>query len=321
MAYNDLTPEEQQAVQQALYAPPPAMFQTAQPQTQDFDPRTRALAAAGMLGSSGRFIEQIAREQEKQKELARVADVARAAAAINPLDPDYTKKVQSLAMRDPQAFATGQVQQTLAIGEQQRREQTAQQKLMQDAMEEQRLAQANAALQTATPEQIAAFQASGSPLAYKLRDTAQATQRSQSEAADYAMQLPEHLRTGLEAAPAYKAKAELNKFRSQLPPALAKIQSLDAQREIVDLAKEWELATQQDAEAIKGKSKRELSDIPQRAPAIAADIHALLGKTDGKEASEATIRALRAADKHFQSPANATNKYNPLVSDLSNMPK
>ena len=53
MAYGDLTPEEQQAVQQALYAPPPAMFQTAQPQTEGFDPRTRALAAAGMLGNLG----------------------------------------------------------------------------------------------------------------------------------------------------------------------------------------------------------------------------------------------------------------------------
>jgi hypothetical protein len=48
-----------------------------------------------MLGSSGQFIEQIAREQDKRREEARVADVARAAAAINPLDPDYTKKVQA----------------------------------------------------------------------------------------------------------------------------------------------------------------------------------------------------------------------------------
>jgi hypothetical protein len=309
MAYTDLTPEEQQAVQRALYSPPPAIFQTAQPQPAGVDPRTRAMAASGMLGSSGRFIEQIAREQERQQELARIADISRAAAAINPLDADYTKKVQALAMRDPQAFATGQVQQSLAIGEQQRREQAAQQKLMQDAMEEQQLAQANAALQTATPEQLAAFQASGSPLAYKLRDTAQAAQRSQSEAADFAMQLPEHLRTGLEAAPSYKVKAEVNKFRSSLPPALAKIGSLDAQREIVDLAKQWEEASKQDAEAIKGVSKRELADIPQRAPAIAADINALLGKTDGKEASEATIRALRSADKFFTSPERATSDY------------
>lgn len=309
MAYTDLTPEEQQAVQQALYSPPPAMFQTAQPQPAGVDPRTRAMAASGMLGSSGRFIEQIAREQERQQELARIADISRAAAAINPLDADYTKKVQALAMRDPQAFATGQVQQSLAIGEQQRREQAAQQKLLQDAMEEQQLAQANAALQTATPEQLAAFQASGSPLAYKLRDTAQAAQRSQSEAADFAMQLPEHLRTGLEAAPSYKVKAEVNKFRSSLPPALAKIGSLDAQREIVDLAKQWEEASKQDAEAVKGVSKRELADIPLRAPAIAADIHALLGKTDGKEASEATIRALRAADKFFTPPPKATTEF------------
>lgn len=309
MAYNELTPEEQQAVQQALYAPAPAIFQNAQPQPEGIDPKTRAMAAAGMLGSSGQFIEQIAREQDKRREEARVADVARAAASISPLDPDYTKKVQALAMRDPQAFSTGQVQQTLAIGEQQRREQVAQQKLMQTAMEEQQLAQANAALQTATPEQLAAFQASGSPLAYKLRETAQSAQRNMTEASDYALQLPEYLRKDLETAPAYKVKSEVGKFRGKLPASLAKLSSLEAQQEVVSKAKEWEAARQRDEAAQQGKSAKEVSELPSEAMALAEDINALLGGREGKEASEATIRALTAADKYFQGPANPVNDY------------
>lgn len=309
MAYNELTPEEQQAVQQALYAPPPAIFQTAQPQPEGIDPKTRALAAAGMLGSSGRFIEQISREQDRQREEARVADIARAAAAINPLDSNYTQKVQALALRDPQAFATGQVQQTLAIGEQQRREQVAQQKLMQDAMEEQQLAQANAALQTATPEQLAAFQASGSPLAYKLRETAQSAQKNLTEASDYALQLPEYLRKDLETAPAYKVKSEVGKFRGKLPASLAKLSSLEAQQEVVSKAKEWEAARQRDTAAQEGKSAREVSELPSEAMALAEDINALLGGREGKEASEATIRALSAADKYFQGPPDEVQDF------------
>jgi len=309
MAYNELTPEEQQAVQQALYAPAPAIFQNAQPQPEGIDPKTRAMAAAGMLGSSGQFIEQIAREQDKRREEARVADVARAAAAISPLDPDYTKKVQALAMRDPQAFSTGQVQQTLAIGEQQRREQVAQQKLMQTAMEEQQLAQANAALQTATPEQLAAFQASGSPLAYKLRETAQSAQRNMTEASDYALQLPEYLRKDLETAPAYKVKSEVGKFRGKLPASLAKLSSLEAQQEVVNKAKEWEAARQRDTAAQQGKSAKEVSELPSEAMALAEDINALLGGREGKEASEATIRALSSADKYFQGPQQASTDY------------
>ena len=86
-------------------------------------------------------------------------------------------------------------------------------------------------------------------------------------------------------------------------------------------AKEWEAARKRDEAAQQGKSAQEVSELPSEATALAEDINALLGGREGKEASEATIRTLSAADKYFQGPPDATSKYNPLVMDISNLPK
>lgn len=119
MAYEDLTLEERQALQQSLLAPPPAMF--AQAQSFEVDPLTRAQAAAGLLGPQGRFFEQMARQQDEAKLESAAADMARELMSVTPLE--MGKKAQELAARDPKAFATQTVQQALQLGSLARQEQ------------------------------------------------------------------------------------------------------------------------------------------------------------------------------------------------------
>lgn len=119
MAYEDLTIEERQALQQSLLAPPPAMFAQAQPF--EVDPLTRAQAAAGMLGTQGRFFEQMARQQDEAKLESAAADMARELMSVTPLE--MGKKAQELASRNPKAFATSTVQQALQLGSLARQEQ------------------------------------------------------------------------------------------------------------------------------------------------------------------------------------------------------
>jgi hypothetical protein len=119
MAYEDLTIEEQQALQQSLLAPPPAMFAQAQPF--EVDPLTRAQAAAGMLGTQGRFFEQMARQQDEAKLESAAADMARELMSVTPLE--MGKKAQELASRNPKAFSTSTVQQALQLGSLARQEQ------------------------------------------------------------------------------------------------------------------------------------------------------------------------------------------------------
>jgi hypothetical protein len=119
MAYEDLTIEERQALQQSLLAPPPAMFAQAQPF--EVDPLTRAQAAAGLLGPQGRFFEQMARQQEEAKLDATAAEMARELMGVSPFE--MGKKAQELAARDPRAFASPTVQQALQLGSLARQEQ------------------------------------------------------------------------------------------------------------------------------------------------------------------------------------------------------
>lgn len=119
MAYEDLTIEERQALQQSLLAPPPAMFAQAQPF--EVDPLTRAQAAAGLLGPQGRFFEQMARQQEEAKLGATAAEMARELMSVSPFE--MGKKAQELAARDPRAFASPTVQQALQLGSLARQEQ------------------------------------------------------------------------------------------------------------------------------------------------------------------------------------------------------
>jgi hypothetical protein len=113
MAYEDLTPQERQALQQSLLAPPPAMFAQAQPF--EVDPLTRAQAAAGLLGPQGRFFEQMARQQDEAKLESQAASMAQELMSVSPLE--MGKKAQELASRDPRAFASPTVQQALRLGQ------------------------------------------------------------------------------------------------------------------------------------------------------------------------------------------------------------
>lgn len=115
MAYEDLTPQERQVLQQSLLAPPPATF--AAPGQLNIDPQTRMEAQLGLLGPQGRFIEQLARQQDEAQREARSVQMAQTLQGISPLDPEYVSKVQTIAKSDPLAFNSGTVQQVLQLGQ------------------------------------------------------------------------------------------------------------------------------------------------------------------------------------------------------------
>jgi hypothetical protein len=76
-----------------------------------------------MLGSSGRFFEQLARQQEESEVEQQALQMAQQVQQINPLDPGYTAKVQALASRNPMAFNSPMVRQAMTLGELARKEQ------------------------------------------------------------------------------------------------------------------------------------------------------------------------------------------------------
>lgn len=200
MALFDLNPQEMKLVEEALVAPPPETFQE-----QMISPELRARAASGMLGSAGRFIEQMAKEQEKKAEESRVAKLAQEAASINPLDPDYDVKVRQLSMRDPAAFATSAVQQALNLGDAARKQ----------AIEQIQFQQAGQ-LFNLPPEQRQELLRTGNPLAFKNLPLLQKAEEMDVATEDALSQLPEFARPTENLSPA-RAKLELKKFESTLP--------------------------------------------------------------------------------------------------------
>jgi hypothetical protein len=115
MAYEDLTPQERQALQQSLLAAPPPSL--AAPSAFTVDPLTRAQASAGLLGSAGRFIEQLARQQDEAALQTQANRMAQEIQGIPPLDPDYLGKVQKIASANPTIFRSGAVQEALQLGD------------------------------------------------------------------------------------------------------------------------------------------------------------------------------------------------------------
>lgn len=120
MAYEDLTIEEQQALQRSLLAPPPAIFSSGQ-QGFQLDPQTRMEASLGLLGNEGRFFLQMEKEQNEAKKQA--ASEAMAAELMKTPPLAMGQKAQELASSNPAAFASPIVQQALQFGRYTRQEQ------------------------------------------------------------------------------------------------------------------------------------------------------------------------------------------------------
>lgn len=150
MAYEDLTPQERQVLQQSLLAPPPATF--AAPGQINIDPQTRMEAQLGLLGPQGRFIEQLARQQDEAQREARSVQMAQTLQGISPLDPEYVSKVQTIAKSDPLAFNSGTVQQVLQLGQMAVQEERRAQQEAKVAQEEARRAAETAQAQTVASE-------------------------------------------------------------------------------------------------------------------------------------------------------------------------
>jgi hypothetical protein len=150
MAYEDLTPQERETLQKSLLAPPPATF--AAPGQLNIDPQTRMEAQLGLLGPQGRFIEQLARQQDEAQREARSVQMAQTLQGISPLDPEYVSKVQTIAKSDPLAFNSGTVQQVLQLGQMAIQEERRAQQEAKAAQEEARRAAETAQAQTVASE-------------------------------------------------------------------------------------------------------------------------------------------------------------------------
>lgn len=297
MALIDLTPEQLNLVENALVAPPPQTFQE-----QMISPELRARAASGMLGSAGRFIEQMAREQERKAEESRISRLAQEAASINPLDPDYDAKVKQIAMRDPAAFATAPVQQALNLGDATRKQ----------AMEQAQYRQAGQ-LFNLPPEQRQEALRSGNPLAFKNLPLLQKAEEMDVATEEALSQLPEFARPTENLSPA-RAKLELKKFESTLPPVLRKVQGLENRQYAVQLAKQWEAAQKKDETL---KKSRELPENGFESDRLLNELTVALGGDPSKTTiSEETARALVPHySKFYQEEPKP--KMNPLVLDIA----
>lgn len=279
MALFDLNPQEMKLVEEALVAPPPETFQE-----QMISPELRARAASGMLGSAGRFIEQMAREQERKAEESRISKLAQEAASINPLDPDYDAKVKQIALRDPAAFASAPVQQALNLGDATRKQ----------AMEQAQYRQAGQ-LFNLPPEERQGLLKSGSPVAFQNLPLLQKAEEMDVAVEDALSEIPEFLRPTENLSPA-RAKLEAKKFETSLPPVLRKVKGLENRMYAVELAKQW-----QDQKA----KEKDMKDIPEGgypSANILAQLTAALGEDPAKTlVSDATAEAiLKATPKFYQ---------------------
>ena len=285
MALSDLTPEQRKLVEETLLSPPPESFQ---PQEALIDPMTRAQAASGMLGSAGRFIEQLAREQDKRAEENRIANLAREAASISPLDPEYSAKIQRLALKDPAAFATAPVQQALNVVENQ-------QKLALQQQEQQALQ----SIPTMSSEERESFMRSGSQIARENLPYLQKMEQQDIEREAALSELPEFMRPEGPIS-SFQAKQRAKKFTESLPPALQKVKGFENRKYVLELAKNWKARKEQETkEGVK-------EGLPQ-SDSILAEITATLGMDPNRNyVSEDTVNSiLKAADKFGKSAPSA----------------
>jgi hypothetical protein len=120
MAYEDLTPQERQVLQQSLLAPPPATF--AAPGQLTIDPQTRMEAQLGLLGPQGRFIEQLARQQDEERRKEQENAMAQRILSVLGT-PDAMNVMRKEAEQNPNIFNSGTVQQAMQFGQMAKQEQ------------------------------------------------------------------------------------------------------------------------------------------------------------------------------------------------------
>lgn len=113
MAYEDLTPQERQVLQQSLLAPPPATF--AAPGQFNIDPKTRMEAQLGLLGPQGRFIEQLARQQDEERRKEQENAMAQRIVSVLGT-PEAMNVMRKEAEQNPNLFNSGTVQQAIQFG-------------------------------------------------------------------------------------------------------------------------------------------------------------------------------------------------------------
>jgi hypothetical protein len=236
-----------------------------------------------MLGSAGRFIEQMAREQERKADENRIASLAREASGINPLDPDRDAKIRQLSLRDPAAFATAPVQQALNLGDATRKQ----------AMEQAQYKQAGQ-LFNLPPEERQGLLKSGNPVAFQNLPLLQKAEEMDVAVEDALSEIPEFLRPTENLSPA-RAKLEAKKFETSLPPVLRKVKGLENRMYAAELANRWVKA---DMEKQK-MQKEDAKNIPENgfeADAILAELTAALGMDPAKSVISAeTARMIAPA--------------------------
>jgi hypothetical protein len=120
MAYEDLTPQERQVLQQSLLAPPPATF--AAPGQFNIDPKLRMEAQLGLLGPEGRFIEQLARQQDEERRKEQENAMAQRILSVLGT-PDAMNVMRKEAEQNPNIFNSGTVQQAMQFGQMAKQEQ------------------------------------------------------------------------------------------------------------------------------------------------------------------------------------------------------
>ena len=113
MAYEDLTPQERQTLQKSLLAPPPATF--AAPGQFNIDPKTRMEAQLGLLGPQGRFIEQLARQQDEERRKEQENAMAQRIVSVLGT-PEAMNVMRKEAEQNPNLFNSGTVQQAIQFG-------------------------------------------------------------------------------------------------------------------------------------------------------------------------------------------------------------
>ena len=113
MAYEDLTPQERQTLQKSLLAPPPATF--AAPGQFNIDPKMRMEAQLGLLGPQGRFIEQLARQQDEERRKEQENAMAQRIVSVLGT-PEAMNVMRKEAEQNPNLFNSGTVQQAIQFG-------------------------------------------------------------------------------------------------------------------------------------------------------------------------------------------------------------
>lgn len=233
MALSDLSPEELQIVQNTLLAPPPTAFSQGATtggigQGMEISPALRAAGESGFLGAGGRFIESLARIQDKKRAMSLAQDID----SLTGLEPDFLDRARKIYLKDPEAASSPIVQRAFQLADAKREEAVKK-------MEEAAGAQLFSTLYGASEEDIQKFQASGSPYAYKYRQQAKEALENRAMTDELLSKFPDQMRQKLAGKSLPGLKAEYNKFSGTLPQTLRN-RSLDEQKTMAQLAKRFQ---------------------------------------------------------------------------------